>query len=122
MIEPPYSITLGMFSRHSAITVAGIVLSQPLIATTASKAWASTTSSIESAITSRLTSEARIPGVPIVMPSEMAIVLSSIGVPPAALMPSLTLAASARRWKLHGMVSIHVLATATSGLLSASSS
>ena len=100
----------------------GIVLSQPLSAITASNMWASQTSSIESAITSRLTSEARIPAVPIVIPSEIAIVLSSIGVPPAARMPSLTLAASARRWKLHGIVSIHVLATATSGLASASSS
>ena len=83
---------------------------------------ASHTSSIESAITSRLTSAARMPGVPIVIPSEIAIVLSSIGVPPASRMPSLTLADNARRWKLHGIVSIQVLATATIGLESASSS
>ncbi len=102
--------------------MAGIVLSQPLIAITASNACASQTSSIESAITSRLTSEARIPGVPIVIPSEIATVLSSIGVPPAARIPSLTLAASARRWKLQGIVSIHVLATPMIGLPSASSS
>ena len=56
------------------------------------------------------------------MPSEIATVLNSIGVPPAALMPSLTCLASARRWKLHGIVSIHVLATPMIGLLSASSS
>ena len=56
------------------------------------------------------------PLVPIVMPSEIAIVLSSIGVPPAARMPSLTFAASARRWKLHGIVSIHVEATPMIGL------
>ena len=48
------------------------------------------TSSIESAMTSRLTSEARIPSVPIVMPSEIETVLNSIGVPPAARMPSFT--------------------------------
>ena len=59
---------------------------------------------------------------PIVIPSEIAIVLSSIGVPPAARMPSLTFAASARRWKLHGIVSIQVFAPPMSGLLSASSS
>ena len=41
------------------------------------------TSSIESAMTSRLTSEARMPSVPIVMPSEIDTVLNSIGVPPA---------------------------------------
>ena len=56
------------------------------------------------------------------MPSEIAIVLNSIGVPPAARMPSLTFAASARRWKLHGIVSIHVEATPMIGLASASSS
>ncbi len=97
-------------------------MSQPLIATTASNMCASQTSSIESAITSRLTSEARIPGVPIVIPSEIAIVFSSIGVPPAARIPSFTLAPSARRWKLHGIVSIQVLATATIGFARASSS
>ena len=80
------------------------------------------TSSMLSAITSRETRLVFIPSVPIVMPSEIAIVLNSIGVPPAARMPSLTLAASARRWKLHGIVSIHVLATPMIGLLSASSS
>ena len=67
-------------------------MSQPLSAITASNMVRAQTSSIESAITSRLTSEAFIPGVPIVMPSEIAIVLSSIGVPPAARMPSLTFA------------------------------
>ena len=111
-----------MSSRAIAITVPGIVLSQPLIVTSASKQCASATSSIESAITSRETSEARMPGVPIVMPSEIAIVFSSIGVPPASRMPSLTWAASARRWKLHGIVSIHVDATPTIGLANASSS
>ena len=37
------------------------------------------------------------PGVPIVMPSEIATVLNSIGVPPAARIPSLTRLLSARR-------------------------
>ena len=40
-------------------------------------------------MTSRLTSEARMPSVPIVMPSEIETVLNSIGVPPAARMPVL---------------------------------
>ena len=61
------------------------------------------------------------PAVPIVIPSEIAIVLNSIGVPPAARMPSLTLAASARRLKLQGIVSIHVLATPTIGFARSSS-
>ena len=111
-----------MLRRASAITVPGIVLSQPLIATSASKRWRAATSSIESAISSRETSEVCMPQVPIVMPSEIAIVLSSIGVPPAARMPSLTFAASARRWKLHGIVSIHGAATPMIGFARASPS
>jgi hypothetical protein len=51
------------------------------------------TSSIESAITSRLISEARIPSVPIVMPSEIDTVLNSIGVAPAARTPAFTCSA-----------------------------
>ena len=54
------------------------------------------TSSIESAITSRETSDARMPSVPIETPSETAIVLNSIGVPPASRMPALHVAAPAR--------------------------
>ena len=73
-------------------------------------------------MTSRETSDVFMPEVPIVIPSEIAIVLSSIGVPPASRMPSLTWWESARRWKLQGIVSIHVEATAISGFESASSS
>ena len=80
------------------------------------------TSSIESAITSRLTSEVFMPSVPIVMPSLTATVLNSIGVPPAARTPSFTFSASRRRWKLHGIVSVQVFAIPTIGRLSASSS
>ena len=42
-------------------------------------------------MTSRLISEARMPSAPIVMPSETATVLNSIGVPPASRTPSFTL-------------------------------
>ena len=79
-----------MSSRASAITAAGIVLSQPTMQTSPSNRWPRATSSIESAITSRETSEARMPDVPIETPSETAIVLNSIGVPPAARMPCFT--------------------------------
>src|SRR5918999_3803205 len=48
-------------------------------------------------------------------------VLNSIGVPPAARMPSLTDSASRRWLRLHGIVSIHVVATPTSGLARSSS-
>ena len=97
-------------------------MSQPDIAITASNRCPRATSSIESAITSRLTSEVFIPSVPIVMPSETATVLNSIGVPPAARTPSLTFSARRRRWKLHGITSVQVLAMPTIGRDSASSS
>jgi len=111
----------GRLSRASAITVPGIVLSQPDSATTASNKWPRATNSIESAITSRLIKEAFMPSVPIEMPSETAIVLYSIGVPPAARMPAFTRSAKRRRWKLQGMTSIQVLATPTSGFDKSSS-
>src|SRR5436309_2330660 len=75
---------LGTSRRMMPIAAPGIVLSQAARATTASNMWPRPTSSIESAMISRLTREAFIPSVPIVMPSEMAMVLNSSGVPPAA--------------------------------------
>ena len=48
-------------------------------------------------MTSRLMSDAFMPSVPIDTPSLTETVLNSIGVPPAARMPSLTYSAS-RRW------------------------
>ncbi len=97
------------------MTAPGIVLSQPTRTTRPSKRLPRATSSIESAITSRLTSEAFMPAVPIVMPSEIDTVLNSSGVPPASRMPALTPAARSRRWRLQGPISIHVLATPMSG-------
>ena len=79
------------------------------------------TSSMESAITSRLMSEAFIPSVPIVTPSEMATVFSSIGTPPASRIPALTSSASRRKPRLQGIVSIHECATPTIGFLKSSS-
>ena len=73
------------------------------------------TSSIESAITSRDTSDVFMPSVPMVMPSLIAMVLNSIGVPPASRTPRFTCSASARSVKLHGMVSVQVFAMPTMG-------
>jgi len=55
---------------------------------TPSRLWPLTASSIESAITSRDINEARMPSLPIVIPSETAIELKSTGVPPAARIPA----------------------------------
>ena len=65
-------------------------------------------SSIESAISSRDTSEARMPGVPCVWLSETAIVLNSSGTPPACSTPPATAAASSRCVRLHGIVPVQV--------------
>src|SRR5450756_2030033 len=86
-----------------------------------SKRWPRTTSSIESAITSRLMSDAFIPSVPMETPSLMEIVLNSMGVPPAARIPTLTNSARRRWLKLHGIVSIHVVATPINGRARSSS-
>ncbi len=114
-------MTLGRLSRAIAITIAGMVLSQPEMPTNPSRRWPRTTSSTESAIASRLISEAFMPSVPIAMPSVMLIVLNSIGVPPAARMPSFTFSASFRWFQLHGVISIQQWATPTSGRLRSSS-
>ena len=98
-----------------------MVLSQPVRHTTPSSRWPRTTSSIESATTSRLISDAFIPSVPIVTPSLTETVPNSIGVPPAARMPSLTNSARRRWLMLQGIVSIHVVATPISGLARSSS-
>ena len=110
-----------MSMRASAIAAAGIVLSQPTRQTSPSRWCERVASSIESAITSRLTSDPRMPSTPIVTPSETEIVLNSIGVPPASRMPCLTFCASARWLKLHGIVSIHVVATPMNGFAMSSS-
>ena len=60
----------------------GSLLSQPAILTRPSKRSACITSSTESAMTSRLISDAFIPSWPIAMPSETAIVVNSIGTAP----------------------------------------
>ena len=87
-------MTPGTSRRASAITPAGIVLSHPTSTTTASNRLPRATSSMESAITSRLMSDMRIPSEPIVMPSEIDTVLNSSGAPPASRMPALTCPAS----------------------------
>jgi hypothetical protein len=98
-----------------------MVLSQPTRHTSPSSRCPRATSSIESAITSRETSEQRMPSVPIETPSETEIVLNSIGVPPAARTPRLTSRASSRWFRLHGIDSIQVVATPTRGRARSSS-
>ena len=72
-------------------------------------------------MTSRLTSEARMPSWPMEMPSLTVIVPNSIGKPPAARTPSLACSASLRSVMLHGVTSFHDEATPTCGLPQSSS-
>ena len=61
------------------------------------------------------------PDVPIETPSETAIVLNSIGVPPASRTPRFTCTARSRWLRLHGIVSIHVVPTPMIGFARSSS-
>ena len=83
-IVPPYRNAAGTFSLAQAISMPGSDLSQPAIATSASNRSACTINSTESAITSRLTSDAFMPSCPIEMPSETAMVPNSSGTAPPA--------------------------------------
>src|SRR4026208_1184295 len=71
-----------MFMRAIAIMPPGMFLSQPPITNTPSRHLALHTVSIESAITSRDTSEYFMPSVPIEMPSETVIVPNVCGITP----------------------------------------
>ena len=98
-----------MFLSQAATTISPSMLS------------ANVTVSIESAMTSRLTSEAFIPSVPIEMPSLTVIVPNWNGTALAAQSPSFTRAASRSRCTLHGVTSLAKLPTATNGLSMSSS-
>ncbi len=72
-------------------------------------------------IQSREISEARIPGVPIEMPSETTMVCASSGVPPASRIPALTSSANRARCMLQGVTSEGLPMTAIRGLSRSSS-
>ena len=112
---------LARSRRADAISIAGIDLSQPAIPTKPSRRSANTTVSTESQLTSRLTSEPRIPSWPIEMPSDTVIVPNSRATPPASRMPALTSSASARSVMLHGVISFQELAMPTCGFTQSSS-
>ena len=98
-----------------------MLLSQPARPTKPSKRSANTTVSTESVMTSRDTSEARMPSWPMLIPSLTVIVPNSSGYPPAANTPSFTWAASLCSVMLHGVTSFHAEATPTCGFTQSSS-
>ena len=79
------------------------------------------TVSIESAMTSRLTSEAFMPSVPIDMPSLMVMVPNMKGTLLASRSPCFTFCAMRSRCTLQGVTSLARFATATKGFLKSSS-
>ncbi len=99
----------------------GSDLSQPASTTIASSRSACIISSTESAMTSRETSEARMPSWPIEMPSLTAIVVNSSGKPPASRTPRLASLARRSSGMLQGVTSFQLLATPTCGLSQSSS-
>jgi hypothetical protein len=103
--DPPYKKTDGRFVRAAAINMPGSDLSQPAIVTIASNRSPCMTSSTESAMTSRDTSEARMPSCPIEMPSETATVVNVSPTPPLATTPSFAFSASSGPVTLHGVTS-----------------
>ena len=78
-------------------------------------------SSTESAMTSRLTSEARMPSWPMEMPSLTAMVVNSSGNPPASRTPTLDRLARRSSGRLQGVTSFQDDATPTWGLAQSSS-
>src|SRR6266540_5662238 len=103
----------GRSRRAQAISMPGSDLSQPAMATRPSIRSACITSSTESAITSRLTSDAFMPSWPMAMASETAMVPNSSGTPPARRTPALAASASLSRWMLQGVTSFQDEATPT---------
>ncbi len=93
------------------MSMPGSDLSHPARVTRPSNRSACMTVSTESAMISRLTSEARMPSWPIEIPSDTAMVMNSSGNPPASVTPSLARLASRSRGRLHGVTSFHEEAT-----------
>ncbi len=98
----------------------GMFLSQPPMATKPSMPAQPTTVSMESAMTSRETSEYFMPSLPIEMPSEMVMVLKTMALPPAAFAPFSDSSASLSMCMLHGVTLPQVEAMPMSGFLKSS--
>ncbi|MCY1366522.1 hypothetical protein D9M69_534190 [compost metagenome] len=112
----------GTLARNMPISPPGMFLSQPPMTSTPSIHWPCTQVSMQSAITSRLTSEYFMPSVPIAMPSEMVGVPNTWALPPASSMPAMAASASFCRPELQGVMVLWPFATPTMGLTKSPSS
>ena len=120
-IAPPYTKIEGMFSRAIDMMQPGMFLSHAATVISPSMLSPKHTVSMESAMTSRLTSEAFMPSVPIEMPSLTVMVPNMNGTLSAAQTPSFTRSAIRVRWTLHGVTSLARFATPTKGFPMSSS-
>ena len=120
-MAPPYTKSAGTLRRAIAIMTPGMFLSQAATTIRPSMLSAKVIVSMESAMTSRLTSEAFIPSVPMEMPSLTVMVPNMKGMLPESRTPSFTLSAMRVRWTLQGVTSLARLPTATNGLSMSSS-
>ncbi len=120
IIGPPEHTTVGMLRRTPPITMPGTILSQLGTSTSASSACARAIVSTLSAMSSRLASEYFMPTCPMAMPSHTPIAGMRMGVPPAAMTPSLTARASLSRCTCPGTISLCAEITPTSGRSSSS--
>ena len=93
---------VGMFTRRAPMSMPGTILSQFGTQMSASKQCARAIVSTLSAISSRLGSEYFMPGCAIAMPSHTAIVLNSIGTPPASITHFLIHSPTLLRWQCPG--------------------
>ena len=118
---PPRQNMVGMSRRAAAIIMPGSILSHVVRQTMASKPWAPTITSTESAISSLLGRLILIPSWPMAMPSQTPMVLNSNGVPPASTIPLFTCAESLSRCMWPGTISFQELATAMRGFLRSAS-
>ena len=92
-----------------------MILSQFGISTRASKAWAMVIDSTESAMSSRLGSEYRMPPWFMAMPSQMPMTPNSNGTPPPERTPALTASTMVRRCMWPGTTSLNELTTPMNG-------
>ena len=90
---------VGMFTRSAPMSMPGTILSQFGTQMSASKQCARATVSTLSAISSRLGREYFMPACAIAMPSQTAIVLNSIGTPPASITHCLIHSPTLFRWQ-----------------------
>ena len=105
-IGPPDTKIAGTLTRRAARNMPGMILSQLGTQIIASNWWASIMDWTQSAMSSRLGREYFMPSWPMAMPSQMAMVLNRIGVPPAWRTFSLRKSPTASRWTWPGTMSV----------------